>query len=111
MEPSGEEGVLTTEPLRFAGSNLTLNADATQGSIAVEVLDVNGEPVEGCSLGDAIPVTDDSFRCEVVWKGGRRLTMECGDGDERTDYEPALRWPRRLRFHIRNAKLFSFRVY
>lgn len=110
MEPSREEGVLTTKPLRFAGSNLTLNADAAHGSIAVEVLDATGEPVEGCSLADAILVTDDGLRCDMIWKGGRRLTRECGDGDERADYEPALRKPQRLRFHIKNAKLFSFRI-
>ena len=110
MEPSADEGVLTTEPLHFAGNTLTLNADAARGSIAVEVLDAGGEPVEGCSISDAIPLMADSLCCEVTWKGERKLTTECGDGDERAHYKAALRQPQRLRFHINNARLFSFRI-
>ena len=110
MEPTAQDGVLTTEPLHFTGSSLTLNADAGQGRIAVEVLEVSGEPVAGCSLGDAIPVAADGLRCEVKWQGGRRLVEECGSGDALADYEPALRRPQRLRFRLENAKLFSFRI-
>ena len=110
MEPTAKDGMLTTEPLHFTGSNLTLNADAGQGSIAVEVLDAAGESVDGCSRSEAIPVTENGFRCEVRWKGGRTLVKGCSDGDSLADYEPALRRPRRLRFHLENARLFSFRI-
>jgi hypothetical protein len=110
MEPAAQDGVLTTETLRFAGSNLTINADASQGSIAVEVLDEKGDPVEGCSLADVIPVTGDDCRCAVKWKGDRGLVKECRESDLVADYAPALRKPHKLRFHIKNARLFSFRI-
>ena len=110
MEPEAQDGVLTTETLRFAGSTLTLNADAAGGRIEVEVLDENGDPVEGCSRSEAIPVSEDSFRCSVKWKEDRELAKACTEGDEVVGYEPALRRPRKLRFHIDNARLFSFRI-
>jgi hypothetical protein len=107
---SEDTGVLTTQTLRYAGSRLTLNADASQGSIAVEVLDEDGNPVEGCSLSDSIPITEDGFRCTVKWQGDRELVKACTEGTEIAGYEPALRRPQKLRFHIKNARLFSFRI-
>lgn len=109
VEPAGEDGVLTTEPLRFAGRDLTINADAANGCIAVEVLNESGEAVDGCSLAEATPVTEDGFQCAVKWKG-RGLVRACGSSDAIKDYEPALRKPQKLRFHIENARLFSFRI-
>ncbi len=110
QEPGSKDGLLTTETLRYAGSTLTLNADASQGSIAVELLDEDGNPVEGCSLSDSIPIKEDGFRCAVKWQGDRELVKACTEGTEIAGYEPALRRPQKLRFHIKNAKLFSFRI-
>ena len=42
-----EEGLLTTWPLRFDGGELWINADASRGSLQVEVLDLFGKPVPG----------------------------------------------------------------
>ena len=39
-----QEGVLTTHPLIFQGSRLTVNAAAGEGRVAVEVLDEGGRP-------------------------------------------------------------------
>lgn len=49
-----------------------LNADASAGSIRVEVLDSDGRSLEGYGAKDRVPVTGDSVRHNVRWKGEPR---------------------------------------
>ncbi len=95
LDAGEEPGTVETVPLRFEGDRLTVNADASEGSLAVEVLDAEGQPIPGYTRTDCTPVLGDNLRHEVGWKQQRRL--------------PADR-PVRLRFHLHNTKLFSYRV-
>ena len=98
-------GTATTRPLSFEGSRLVVNfEDAERGSagmhqgssLQVEVLDPLGDPIEGFELGQAEALTWSSMEHAVSWKGGSDLSRLTGQ-------------PVRLRFHLRNGKLYSFR--
>ena len=90
------DGVFTTRPLRMSGDRLILNADASQGSIRVEILGEDGLPLEGFAAADAVAVTGDSVRQNIRWKQGVSLSRLKGA-------------PIVLRFHMDRSKLFSFR--
>jgi len=87
----GKEAVLVTKPLTFTGSCLHLNfASSAFGYIYVEVLDTDGNPISGKSFeifGDTID---------------RQITFDDG-----TDFSRFAGKPVRLRFTMRDAKLFS----
>jgi hypothetical protein len=90
-----EEGTLTTKTLVFIGDTLEVNANAKGGSIVVEVLDANGKVIEGFSKKDSIPITTDSVRHVLKWKGKR-------------DCHLIQAMPIKLRFYLEKAKLYSF---
>ena len=62
-------GQVTLRPLDLGSvRRITINADATNGRIAVEVLNEDGFRVRGFSKDDAIAVTGDSLAATVAWK-------------------------------------------
>ena len=89
------DGVFTSRPLRMSGDQLMLNADASQGSIRVEILGEDGLPLKGFSTADAVALTGDSVRQNARWKQGGSLARLKGR-------------PIVLRFHMDRSKLFSF---
>jgi hypothetical protein len=92
---AGEDGgTMTTRPFLFLGDTLVLNADASQGSISFEALDAAGKPIEGFDRDASVTLTTDSIRHSLAWKGHKDLHLLQGQ-------------PIRLRFHFRNARLFS----
>ena len=74
-----------------------INTNASKGSVAVEVLDQYAEPLEGFARKDAILFSGDSIEHEVQWK-------------ERTTLEGLNESAIRLRFVMRDAELYSFRI-
>jgi len=90
-----QEGTLTTKPLVLLGDTLVVNANAEGGSLVVEALDACGKTIEGFARTDCAPITTDSVRHVVTWKGN----PDCHVLQAR---------PIKLRFHLKNAKLFSF---
>ena len=88
-------GSLTTRPLLFLGDTLEVNADADGGSIRVEALDADGNAIDGFSNDDCAPLDGDNVHHVLRWKGG--------DDCHRIQGRPI-----RLRFHLENARLFSF---
>lgn len=98
MDAGSDGGKLTTRPIRFSGSKLFINADASQGEVRAEVLDAaSGKPVPGFSLSDCLPVRENKTLKAVAWKSGKDLAAIAG----RTV---------RIRFQLRNAQLYSFWV-
>jgi hypothetical protein len=91
--PAG--GVVEMVPVRLAGGRLIVNADATGGRLAVEVLDETGKPPPGYSTADCVALHEDAVRHAVRWK--QRDTLPRA---------PAVR----LRFHLTSCQLFSFTV-
>ena len=89
------KGTLTTKPIVFLGDTLVINANAKGGSLVVEALDVAGKPIKGFSASDCTPITTDSVRHVVTWKGHKDCHLLQGR-------------PIRLRFHLKRAKLYAF---
>jgi hypothetical protein len=97
-------GTITTKPLTFEGSRLLVNFEASPkgsagmddaSSLQVEILDPSGAAIEGFGRDQAMPITRTGLRHSVTWKGGAN------------PHSPEGRTVR-LRFHVRNAKLYSF---
>ena len=97
MDAGKNGGTLTTCKLRFKGRYLFLNVDAEDGELRVEVLDDEGQVVPGYSKADCQPVRADKTLVRVQWRGAEDLASLAGR-------------PVRLRFHLRNGRLYSFWV-
>ncbi len=68
--PQEEIGQVTLRPLDLTGRRgLTLNADAQDGSVQVEVLNADGYRVRGFAREDALPITGDGLPLPVRWRG------------------------------------------
>ncbi|MBI3863774.1 MAG: hypothetical protein HY290_17945 [Planctomycetia bacterium] len=90
-----ETASLTTKPIVFFGDTLVVNANAAGGALSVEALDVEGKPIDGFTAPDCQTISTDSVRHVVTWKND----ADCHLLQAR---------PIRLRFHLKNAKLYSF---
>ena len=85
--------VLETKPFRLTGNRLEINVDAHRGQLRVEVLDSNAAPIQGFAGKEA--KTIDDLRFAPSWD--RPLFSLRGKVI-------------RLRFHLRNASIYSFRI-
>ena len=90
-----QEGTLTTKPFIFLGDTLVVNADAKGGSLVVEALDADGKVIEGFARSNGTPITTDSVRHVLKWS-------------DNADCQLLQARPIKLRFHLKNAKLYSF---
>ena len=86
-------GTLLTTPLIPSGNVLRINAQAQDGTIRAELLDEEGNPIAGREPSATIPFTADSLDAPLEWKG------EAAAIAGKTI---------RIRFHLKNAKLYSF---
>ena len=94
---------METVPLQASGDRLEVNANTAAhavastsgGSLEVEILSVAGDPLPGYGHEDCIALLADEVRHTVRWQGRDRLPVG---------------QPIRLRFHLRDAALYSFRI-
>jgi hypothetical protein len=100
-EAGTEPGELVTQPFRCDGDRLFVNAAAQSGSLAVEILDEKGDPVDGFEARSCRAVTTDTIANErdgwIQWR-------------EATDLHRVQGKVIRLRFTLQNAALFSYRL-
>jgi hypothetical protein len=88
-------GELLTKPLTFAGKELVLNfATSAAGGIRVEIQDAAGKALPGRALADAVETIGNETGRVVRWRSGSDLGALAGK-------------PVRLRFVMRDARLFS----
>ncbi len=93
---SGEKGgTVTTRPLKFQGRHLFVNADVTKGELRAELLSEDGRVLPPFTRENSRPFTGDSTLTELTWNGAPDLSAHLGK-------------PVRLRFHLKNGKLYSF---
>lgn len=91
-------GTATTKPIVFDGKSLTVNAKANfYGSVVVEILDEQGQPVENYTAKDCIPMSLDSVSGAIAWKERSNLAELAGR-------------PVKLRFQLKNARLYAYRI-
>ncbi len=89
-------GTMTTRPFFIEGNRMALNyATSAAGSIRWEILDINGNPLSGFSTEETKLLCGDQI-AEVI-ELQRRRTGERGLGSR----------PVRLRFHLKDADLYS----
>ncbi len=96
---AGEKvGTIETKPFRVEGDKLRVNVDARAGEVAVEVLDESGQPFPEFSGPDVLPQTNiDELQWQPQWK-------------QHTDLSALKGQTVRLRFRLRNAKLYAFQI-
>ena len=93
-EPGGNEAWIVTKPMTFEGETLWVNADAQDGSLTVEVLDDQGNPIPDYERGDCEPVEKDATAIAVRWQ----------DADLRGLAGRTVRF----KFYLNEASLYSF---
>ncbi len=93
-QPLENIGQITLRPIDLGGvRELTVNADAAEGAVRVELLTADGYRVRGFTQDDAEPLTGDSIRHVVSW-----------NGKQFTDLPPGRYM---LRLHLQNAAVFA----
>jgi len=96
LDASFDGGEVVTTPWRIEGGELLLNAKCDFGEIRVELMDEADHPLAGYTLGDCLPLRADSTALQVRWK-------------EHSDLAGAAGKTVRLRFVLKNARLYSYR--
>ena len=96
IKSDGQSGILVTRPLLIAGSELYVNYRCPEGELRVELLDADGKAIPGYSYEDALPLKGDSTEAKVRWKS--------------TDKLPLTNGTLRLKFHVSQGEIFSFRT-
>lgn len=91
-----QEGWLITRREPFHQPAVVINARTLAGGwLTAEILDRNGQTLEGFSHSDCIPFTGDATRYELRWSKSQFESRQ-----KRDDYK--------LRFRLYNADLFSY---
>jgi hypothetical protein len=89
-------GTMTTKPLIFSGSKLSLNyATSAAGTLKVEIQNIDGSPIPGFSLKDSTELFGDSTKQVMSWKN-------------RSDVSSLSGKPIRLHFELKDGDLYSF---
>jgi hypothetical protein len=92
-------GEAVTHPLRFTGGNLGINfATSATGSVRIELQEPDGTPIPGYTLDESPGVYGDSVAHRFRWREERSIAAVAGR-------------PVRLRFVLRDADLYSFRIH
>ena len=98
LEAGDHWGRVTTRPFRLDGGTLEVNIDASQGELFVEVLDPDGKPYPGYdgNLNQTKKGVND-LRFAPRWKNDKNLEQLKGKVVK-------------LRFRMKNAKLYAFKI-
>ena len=97
MTSGREGGEVVTVPLTCSGQQLVVNFDAgAWGEIRVELLDAEGNPIPNYTQADSVPLIANEVYGAVQWS-------------DRRDLAPLVGKQIRIRFHVKDAHLFSFR--
>ena len=88
-------GTLTTKKMTTDGDRLVVNADASDGVVKVEILDLDGNVIDGFSQADCDVINGDRVRHTVTWSG-------------RDDVGGLKGKVILLKFYLTNSQLYSF---
>lgn len=102
VNASAKGGEMVTKPLtfqgNFEGNTLNLNfSTSAAGSILVEIQDENKNPIPGYSLDECYEIFGDEIERVVMWKNHVKFSQLA---------DRAIR----LRFFLKDADIFSFRI-
>ena len=89
-------GQMTTQPLIFSGSRLTVNyATSAAGGLKVELVHADGSPIPGFTFEDSEELFGDSTAQAVSWKNGSDVSRLAGN-------------PIRLHIKLKDGDLYAF---
>jgi signal peptidase I len=98
LDAGDEWGQVTTKPFALKGDALEINIDASVGEFFVEVLDADGQSISEYDKDHStIRKSLNQIRFMNRWNGDKDLSALKGEVIQ-------------LRFHLRNAKLYSFTI-
>ena len=86
-----------TSSTAFSGRCLFVNVDCPAGELRVEVLDKDGNVLDGYAAAECRPISADSTIHIVKWKNKKNLAGLAGQAV-------------RFRFHLTNGELYAFWV-
>lgn len=90
-------GEFITKPIRFTGDKLVINfSTSAAGSVKVELLDLEGNPIKGFELENATEIIGNEIEKSVIWNGNPDLSKLNGK-------------PIKLRFVMKDADLYSIK--
>ena len=90
-------GEILTKPIRFSGNKLMINfSTSAAGYIKVEILDLDGNKIEGFELENSTEIIGNEIEKIVTWNGN-------------PDLKKINKKPVRLRFVMKDADLYSIR--
>ncbi len=99
VDATVREGILSTKAFIGGGDRLLINARcAPGGSVDVELAGIDDQPVRGFERAHCDTFRGDAVSCPVSWSGARRLPQAVASHGAK------------LRFYLRQASLFSFRL-
>ena len=95
LQAGEKPGIIETHEFIPEGTHLFVNADVGKGRLMVEVLDATGKTLEGYEKEACVIEKQDSVKLAIQWKKAAALPAGV---------------PIRLRFHLENGDLFSYRI-
>lgn len=99
------EGFLVTQPLLSRGDRLEINACCgPDGYVIAEVTDVMHNALPGRTRAECEPFLGDSVAHQITWHGDPYVPMP-----DATGMREGIAY-RRVRFFVRDAELYSFRL-
>lgn len=97
IEPTDAIAQVTLKSIELRNvKRITINADATDGDVRVELLTAEGYRVAGYTRDQSVIITGNSFRHPVNWEGKMVADLAAGR------YQ--------LRLHLKNARLFALTI-
>ena len=108
LDAGSREGTFTSKAFVFTGNVLVINAETSgDGYVVAEILDADGNVIEGLSRAFCYEFRGDEVRHVVAWKANPEGQVE---GKIAYLARSAMAWGReiRLRLYLKQAKLYSF---
>ncbi len=95
LQAGEKPGTIETHAFIPEGRHLFVNADIGKGRLMVEVLNAAGKTIEGYEKESCVIQNQDSVKLPIRWKNATALPAAA---------------PIRLKFHLENGDLYSYRI-
>jgi len=101
------QGIVTTTPLSVNPQALWINADATGGSVRVELVDPFDRVVPGFSRDDCIPFSGDEIEHRIAWKRDPQGTKDAEAGGLEEKMVSQATGSLKVNVYLDRARLFA----